>query len=175
MNPRYQRLIAGPREMHRVDSAEGYATWAVVARSDLGFDPPALKKGQRLNAFINEGRWLVQCPCGNGAGASHEWGVAICVECGAVHGAVFPRDRHLVEQVLLARPDQATRNYYPDAAMAAHVGLAAPERLAHLILENREHGLPKRPNRAGWAEEDAERARLEAAAAEHLRSLRVQS
>lgn len=46
-----------------------------------------------LTVYINEGRLLVDCPCGGGVLVDHELELACCTSCGAIYEAdqlVFP-------------------------------------------------------------------------------------
>lgn len=70
-------------------------------------------------AYVNHGRWLVQCSCGNGAFTHPEWRVACCAECGAVfRGVVFPENRAEIEAVLLKRPMRKSHNWDGEPLLA---------------------------------------------------------
>lgn len=63
---------------------------------------------------IDHGRWLVDCPCGSGAGISTA-SKAYCFECGRIMTVSLPAkvEREEAEAVLSARPLRA-RNWRPD-------------------------------------------------------------
>lgn len=86
-----------------------------------------------LTVYINEGRWLVDCPCGSGVIVTPEWGsTAWCFgeACGRVLTAIaMPDDPNRIEQIMLDRPDPRTRNMQPD------------ESISDLILENAAIGI----------------------------------
>ena len=92
---------------------------------------PSVDEGEPLKAFVNRGRWLVQCECG---GAEHAWeeGLFICRSCfNSGHGhrvrlSVFPKDRAKIEDLLNVRPLD-NRHWFPH------------ESLADLRRENRHH------------------------------------
>jgi hypothetical protein len=65
-----------------------------------------------VDAYINHGRWVVDCVC-NGAGlTSPDFGVTCCFDCGRVYtSVVFPRNRKKIEVVLLERKDKEQRNW----------------------------------------------------------------
>jgi hypothetical protein len=83
-----------------------------------------------INAYINHGRWVVNCPECNGAGlASRTIKVSCCFDCGAVFTqVVFPRLAPTIEQTLLKRPDIASRNWTTESIM-------------ELVQENKNHGV----------------------------------
>lgn len=63
-------------------------------------------------AYVNAGRWVIDCPCGSGALVDVPIAQACCLGCGAVHVAVeLPVDRHPIEGVLMLRPHDRNRNW----------------------------------------------------------------
>jgi hypothetical protein len=89
-------------------------------------------------AYVNHGRWVVDCPfgCGSAQMASRSDRRFFCVECGHRGDGrwlpvVWPSDLEVqtVEAVLDARPDMATRNWRPGEPIDA------------LVAENAGHGL----------------------------------
>ncbi len=81
-------------------------------------------------AYINHGRWVVDCPKCNGAGlTSRTIKVACCFDCGSVYTTVsFPRNAKKIEDVLLRRTDEASRNW-------------TTESIKELLEENKIHGV----------------------------------
>lgn len=73
----------------------------------------------RPEAFVSQGRWVINCTCGNGPSASPEWELAVCLECGKVWQPVFPDRRELLETVLLSRERMANRNWEPAESVDA--------------------------------------------------------
>ena len=95
-----------------------------------------------VEALINQGRWLVNCPnaCGNAIVVSAVAPYYICVECGSPENdgkwytVVFPRQKAVIESVLLERPEKIpfqakTRNWAPG------------ESLYKLRKENKDRGI----------------------------------
>lgn len=89
-----------------------------------------------VQAFVNDGRWLVMCEVCNGAQeASRSDRRFLCVDClNAGHGGLWrrvewPRDAEAIEAVLSARPQVANRQWRPG------------ETIRDLLAENREHGV----------------------------------
>ena len=82
-------------------------------------------------AYVNHGRWVVDCTKCSGAGlASREVGVSCCFDCGTVYTRVsFPKDAEKIEALLLRRSDLATRNW------------TIGETLKSLRYENESHGI----------------------------------
>lgn len=64
-------------------------------------------------AYINHGRWLVNCRECNGAGlTSRTMKVSCCFDCGSVFThVVFPKQAKKIETALLKRSDMASRNW----------------------------------------------------------------
>ena len=96
----------------------------------------------RVQARVNHGRWLVDCPgCNSALVIDLDEPVYMCVECGnSANGGAWlqvtlPRNRRAIEAELLKRPfgrnpaDAPTRNWEPG------------ETVADLRHENAEHGI----------------------------------
>lgn len=100
--------------------------------------PQGLALEAPLGVRVEHGRWLVDCPDCNGAQFASRKDLRFwCVDCrnAAVGGlwrrVAWPDDAEQAEQVLAARPLQATRNWRPGR-----------EALDDLARENQAHGLP---------------------------------
>ena len=133
---------------HRPDNAIGgveiipippdrFAEWAVRMhgknRQFVRHLPSDVHGSESVAAFVNDGRWLVQCPSCNGAqwasDADHRFKCDECLNswCGGVWvRVVWPAQRRQIEALLEARPLRA-QNWTPDqsldelaAANAAH-------------------------------------------------------
>jgi hypothetical protein len=84
-------------------------------------------------AFVNAGRWLVRCACGDAPMAHPDWPEVRCFNCGAIGGhVIWPAERADIERVLLARPRAVNRNWMPG------------ESVEDLQRENRDHGMAVR-------------------------------
>lgn len=98
-------------------------------------DPPptGLVAGE-INAYVNHGRWVADCPCCSGAMIVDPADpFFFCPEC-RMQGkgwyyVEFPADLLTIERLLTARPDIHTRNWRPG------------ETMDRLSLENRSHGI----------------------------------
>lgn len=127
--------ITGPLHAHGVRTAEDYRAKQAAHIADLMTARPNGPWGAPhavaapVDGYVNGGRWLVRCPCGNTPSASPEWGVACCFECGAVYTVAFPDDRDAIESILVKRPVMRTRNWIPG------------ETVADLDAENVAHGV----------------------------------
>lgn len=96
-------LLKGPREVVGWQS-EDHMLAAIVARAQRrGFR--VTRDPRQLVAYVNEGRWLVDCPrCNNGIPVSPDWSIAGCRACGRVYSAVvFPSEFHIIEALLHER------------------------------------------------------------------------
>lgn len=67
------------------------------------------------DAFINEGRLLLDCTCGSGVSVSVDWMLAACFECGAIYrGKQIVLPPRLAEvDALLVRLPMGLRSFYP--------------------------------------------------------------
>jgi len=70
-------------------------------------------------AYVNHGRWVVNCEC-NGAGLTdRKMKITCCFDCGRVYTSVtFPKHASQIEKVLLERPDPASRNWSGETVQA---------------------------------------------------------
>lgn len=102
------------------------------------FPPP--RKGVALDlavdAFVNEGRWIVQCPwCGGAQLVSPETFSVLCVECanngiGGMSVPVrWPDEAPAIEAALVQRPAPRHMNWRPG------------ETVDDLLAENEQRGL----------------------------------
>lgn len=146
------REIGGPVECLRVKSEAEYVALAIRITAQLGGRGRIVETGEAKPVRVSDGRWVVDCDCGNGCLAhpgdgSEAWprAVAICTECARVYEPHFPRGWRSGRNVLLARPHPRNRQWFPNDADARRHGLSRRERLGDLVRENREHGLPRRP------------------------------
>lgn len=91
----------------------------------------------RVFATVNHSRWIAKCSyCAGGAMlASKRERIFWCPNCemqangGYPMQVIFPKDMEMIEQVLTARPDPATRNWL------------LHETIADLVRENTQHGV----------------------------------
>lgn len=142
----FLQQIGTPEHAHGVATPADYRTFALnVYRSLL----PRHKRGEaalrerkeRPVAYVSDGRWVIDCECGNGPSAHPEWELAICCECGSLYRPRFPKDREAVERVLLARPHPTRRHFFPHKQLSKRVGMKRAETLRDLIRENAERGV----------------------------------
>ncbi len=103
-------------------------------------DPPPYESvsGQSVAAYVNHGRWIADCPHGDGGALMVDIHVLrfICPRCanwrvdGKWHEIILPEDFHEIERLLELRPDIMSRNW------------RSPESMDDLRQENRDHELP---------------------------------
>lgn len=95
--------------------------------------PQARAVGGDLPAYVNHGRWVVNCPsCPSAQNASFDDPWFWCPTCGSGgmwHKVTFPKQRTAIEVLLEKRPDITTRNWLPG------------ESVADLRRENTDHGI----------------------------------
>lgn len=81
------------------------------------------------DAYVNHGRWLADCPCGDAMAVDPDipWGV--CLGCGGHAVVRFPVNAIEIERILAHRPT-ANQNW------------REPDTMAHLVADNAVRGLP---------------------------------
>jgi len=90
---------------------------------------------ERLVAYVNHSRWVVDCPCGSAQLASRNDRRFWCTDChnawaqGKWASVDWPKDAEDIEALLLQRPEAKTRNWHPT------------EDLMALVAQNVTHGL----------------------------------
>lgn len=88
-------------------------------RSEEPHIPESTSLELTLPAFANEGRWLVQCPCGGAQYAHPDMDRFFCVDClnytvgGQWAQVVWPDDHTAIETVLDQRPHPRHMNWRP--------------------------------------------------------------
>jgi hypothetical protein len=120
--------IHGPIEGHKhsgVKDIESYRVIHMNAMKNAEKDTHEIDVPQ--DAYINHGRWVVDCQC-NGAGlTSPSFKVSCCFDCGRVYTNItFPKQVKKIEEALVARYNQSSRNW-------------KGESLQVLLNENLEH------------------------------------
>lgn len=103
--------------------------WKLVAMKNglrLGPDP----QERLLFAYVNEARWVADCPnCNGGIAASPRSPIGACLDCGYIYAIAFPDEKTIsdVEDILGERPAK-NRNWYPQR-----------ESVEFLAIENEAH------------------------------------
>lgn len=114
-----------------IDTPQRLAAFAgaVLRQRGLVAEPNAAP----LVARVNHGRWLADCPTGDGDAPviDPEWGIAICLTCGSIFttSIVLPAEWPAIDAALMQRPLAPNRNW-------THA-----ETLADLLADNAAHGL----------------------------------
>ena len=92
--------------------------------------------GHIVRAWVNRSSWAVNCPFCKGSQVIEPGDLFFCVDClmlgneGYAMKVWFPKERKMIEKILMYRPDPQTRNWL--------IG----ETLDQLRAENVEHKLP---------------------------------
>src|SRR5215210_1407773 len=135
--PRPDR-IERPRQVHGARSRREYIGFALAYGDRFELFTELHEASATPPAYVNHGKWIVQCPCAEGTpqGPNHpaadpEWRLAICLDCGALYQPEFPHDIERIEAALLRRPDRLNRNFRPQDG----------ETVADLLSENIAHGI----------------------------------
>jgi hypothetical protein len=98
--------------------------------------PVSMRQDKPARAFVNDGRWVIQCECAGAQIASREDRRFFCCDClnvitaGAWRPVEWPANSDEIEEVLSLRPDPKQRNWNWN------------ETADQLRAENVEHGVP---------------------------------
>ena len=114
--PKPTHKISTPQQAHLVTNPSQYRSQAVTAGRAVGtFSEVTDMTAVPRSAFINSGRWICVCDCGNAPSADPAWVMALCFECGKEWAPTFPLPTTLdaIEAVLVQRPIQ-NRNWLPE-------------------------------------------------------------
>jgi hypothetical protein len=95
-------------------------------RGGWGPLPPDIQIIGTINASINHGRWIAECPiagCGAAYIADSTDPLFICYQCGrGWYTVIFPPQKTAIEQLLLRRPrvgnHPSSRNWIPGETVA---------------------------------------------------------
>lgn len=149
-----QRQMCGPVVHHTPDEVRAY--WALHGdrRVERGHErfPTAPRRRElthvkaRLEATVNNGRWVAQCPggpigqCNGGIACWPDHEHACCLDCGSIYPVDFPKANRIeeAEAVLALRPMEA-RNWDP-----------ARESIDDLKAENLRHGYAPSQGEIDW-------------------------
>ena len=120
--------IHGPCEGLAHSGVTDTESYRAVHRKAKG--PLIRENAEPQTAYINHGRWVIDCQCTGAGLTSRTMNISCCFDCGAVYTTIiFPRHAKKIEDVLLKRPDLATRNW------------AQGESLELLLADNKAHGV----------------------------------
>lgn len=112
--------------------------------TEVYVEVPTSQIKSRALAHVNHGRWLTLCPrwpdCGNATELQPQQGSWSCGECYAVALVEWPANPDELWAELVRRPDESTRNWYPDGhAWALAAGLPIGQSVADLRDEYEQH------------------------------------
>lgn len=85
-----------------------------LQRALAGDAPLVLVPDDRIvTAYVNQGRWVADCPCGGGIACWDEMATAACLDCGHEFGVEWPADDERTEaEALLAERADRLRNWH---------------------------------------------------------------
>ncbi|MDP2949049.1 MAG: hypothetical protein Q8P22_05885 [Chloroflexota bacterium] len=139
------------RIVHLEDRVPGLAPdfIARTMRGTIGLFPPRLSPENvagKVNAIIDDSRWIVRCPnpaCAGALLAPRDTPFFCCVDCGSPENnhqwyeVVYPKEKAAIEKLLLARPYNVT---LPNGQVAGR-GWTLGQTAKALLLENAEIGI----------------------------------
>jgi hypothetical protein len=106
-------IIQGPIQGHAHNGVKDVETYRTIHTTIMkNAEKDVYEIDMPREAYINHGRWVVNCEC-NGAGlTSREFGITCCFDCGRVYKKIiFPENAQAIELLLLNRRDQTERNW----------------------------------------------------------------
>jgi hypothetical protein len=106
-------IIEGPIEGHGhagVTDLDSYLE--IHSRRMAKMEKSISEVDESVTAYINHGRWVVNCEC-NGAGlTSPDFKISCCFDCGRRYvNIVFPKNAKKIENELLKRREATNRNW----------------------------------------------------------------
>ena len=131
-------MIKDSRQLYGVNAPtaeEVRAAWAAYAAEKIAAgqfpfsaDPGVMsfrKSNKRLKAYVNEGRWIADCPrCNGGVAVWVGMPDAACYDCGRVFSDIrFPSADKILkaERLLMKRPSSMNMNWDPDLQTIANL------------------------------------------------------
>lgn len=124
-----QRHMTGPTILDTEEQIRAF--WAKKGR-DEGFRMRQLegddgrdlrRSDQELRVYVNDGRWLADCPtCAGGVAAGPDFAEGACLGCGTVYPLVHPSPAQVqaAVELLALRPPQ-NRNWRPSLETVDHL------------------------------------------------------
>lgn len=93
-------------------------------------------------AYVNHGRWIVECPweCGSAKQLQPHDMLFACSECHQITPVAWPSDPDGIWEALLERPVPRTRNWFPAGhPVAERIGAPVDQTPDELRKEQREY------------------------------------
>ena len=106
-------VIQGPIEGHGHSDVTDIASYEALHSSVMKkAEKEVFEIEEPVEAYINHGRWVVDCEC-NGAGfTSPAFKFSCCFDCGRRYmNIVFPKNPQKIEKELLKRREARNRNW----------------------------------------------------------------
>ena len=105
-------VIHGPAEGHQHAGVTDVASYLEVhSRAMIKKEQNVFEVTDPIDAYINHGRWVVNCECNGGGLTSPTFKVSCCFDCGRRYtNVVFPNDAKEIEKELMKRREQHHRN-----------------------------------------------------------------
>ena len=106
-------IIKGPIQGHAHNGVKDVETYRTVHTAAMkNAEKDVYEIDMPREAYINHGRWVVNCQC-NGAGlTSREFSVTCCFDCWRVYtNIIFPENAQKIELLLLDRRFETDRNW----------------------------------------------------------------
>lgn len=97
-------------------------------------------------AYVNHGRWVVNCQCGAGVRIAPPEPNVRCRDCHTIITPEYPPDWKSGNVVLRNRPNPQNRNWIPSLEAAVTLGTDKAETVDDLARENHAHGLDSTPH-----------------------------
>lgn len=77
------------------------------------------RRTEPVTAYVNDGRWVADCPCGSGILLVPGWALGTCFECGGIAAIVWPSEKEIVaiDAALGERAKRSTMNWTPEESV----------------------------------------------------------
>jgi hypothetical protein len=108
---RDSRTMHGGRPLKTVEDLENF--WVEWAQNR---GQTVTRKTNSLDAYVNDGRWVADCPCGGGIACWSEYQHGFCGSCCTVYMIRFPDAEDVATaEVLLSAREPDRRHWDPTA------------------------------------------------------------
>jgi|TARA_R110002020_G_scaffold197348_8_gene398451 hypothetical protein len=110
-------LIHGPVEGHGHAGVSDVVSYIAIHEQRMAkVDKKPFEVSDPVHAYINHGRWVIDCECNGGGLTSPTFKLSCCFDCGRRYvNVVFPKNAKKIERELLKRRDQSNRNWHGES------------------------------------------------------------
>jgi len=108
-----KNCIQGPAEGHQHSGVKDVKSYKEVHLRQMKLmEKIPHENDQPKEAYINHGRWVIDCDCAGAGLTSPDFNISCCFDCGTIYtNIVFPEKIKEIVQILLRREKFFQRNW----------------------------------------------------------------